>query len=216
MPRCTMTVPVSKPSRMYFARRSTRRTISPWILASKPRGMGQRRRRSRTLTAATRRPKRAGAMPRHVVSTSGSSGSRRLLDLGFFVSDVLAHDRIVFLGLHLVGMQTLGLRRRVIVPGAGRRDQFDFIAHERVSPWSLCPLNFDALGAQIRNDHVDAALFDRTQAARRDTQAHETLLGLQPKAMRVQIRQEAAPLAIVCMRNRISRFRALTRDLADS
>jgi hypothetical protein len=32
----------------------------------------------------------------------------------------------------------------------------------------------------------------------------------------VQIRQKAAPFAIVRVGNRITRFRALTRDLADS
>jgi len=44
---------------------------------------------------------------------------RRLLDLRFFVRDVLAHDRIEFLRFHLVGMQTLVLGGGVIVPGAG-------------------------------------------------------------------------------------------------
>jgi hypothetical protein len=43
---------------------------------------------------------------------------QELLDLRFFVGDVLAHDRIEFLDLHLIGMQTLVLRGRVVVPGA--------------------------------------------------------------------------------------------------
>ncbi len=83
-------------------------------------------------------------MPRRVVSTSGSSGVRRLgrglkdlwsralelLDLRFFVGDVFAHDRIEFLGFQLVRMQPLVLGRRVVVPGARGGNQFDFIAHE--------------------------------------------------------------------------------------
>src|SRR5580692_6967840 len=95
--------------------------------------MGQRRRRSRTTTSTTRRSSRAGAMPRLVVSTSGSSGvsqaRRALLDLRFFVRDVLAHDRIEFLGFQLVRMQALVLRGRIVMTGARRRDQFDFVAH---------------------------------------------------------------------------------------
>jgi hypothetical protein len=55
---------------------------------------------------------------------------QELLDLRFFVGDVLAHDGIEFLGLHLVRMQTLVLGGRVIVTGAGGGDEFDLIAHE--------------------------------------------------------------------------------------
>jgi hypothetical protein len=54
----------------------------------------------------------------------------RLLDLRFFVRDVLAHDRIEFLGFKFVRMQTLVLRGRVVMPGARRRNQFNFVAHE--------------------------------------------------------------------------------------
>ena len=44
---------------------------------------------------------------------------QELLDLRFFVGDVLAHDRIEFLRFHFVRMQTLVLRGRVVVSGAG-------------------------------------------------------------------------------------------------
>ena len=79
MPRCTMSVPVSEPISRYFARRSTRRTSRPRIALSIFASIGQRKRRSRTRNAATRLPTRAGAMPRRVVSTSGSSGRSYLI-----------------------------------------------------------------------------------------------------------------------------------------
>jgi hypothetical protein len=44
--------------------------------------------------------------------------ARGLLDLGFFVADVLAHDGIVLLRLHLLWMETLVLHRDIEVAGA--------------------------------------------------------------------------------------------------
>jgi hypothetical protein len=41
-----------------------------------------------------------------------------LLDLGLFVRDVLAHDRIVFLGFELLGVKTLVLHGHIEVAGA--------------------------------------------------------------------------------------------------
>jgi hypothetical protein len=134
----------------------------------------------------------------------------RLLDLRLFVRDVFARHRIEFIGFHLIRMQTLVLRGRVEMPGSGRRDQLDFIAHTESS------LNLDALGAEVGNDHVDAALFDGAQAARGHAQAHESFLGFQPKSVGMQIRQKTPTLAIVRMGNGVTRFRAFTRDLADS
>jgi len=79
-----------------------------------------------------------------------------------------------------------------------------------------CSLNLDALGAQIRNHHVHAAFLDGAQAASRHAQAQEALLRFRPEAVSMQIRQKAAPLAIVRVGNRITRFWAFARDLADS
>jgi hypothetical protein len=79
-----------------------------------------------------------------------------------------------------------------------------------------CSLNLDALGAQIRNHHVHTALLDGAQAASRHPQAQEALFRFRPEAVSVQIRQKTAPLAIVRVGNRITRFWAFTRDLADS
>src|ERR1700675_4632490 len=107
------------------------------MVASRLASMGQRKRRSRTTTTVTRLPMSAAEMPRRVVSSSGSSGmvqpppedSRGLLDLRFFVRDVLARHGIEFLGFHLVRMQPLVLRGRIEMTGTGGRDQLDFIAH---------------------------------------------------------------------------------------
>src|ERR1700693_5461716 len=77
-------------------------------------------------------------------------------------------------------------------------------------------LNLDALGAQIRNHHVHAALLDGAQAAGRHAQAQEALFRFGPEAVSMQIRQKAAALAIVRVGNRITRFGAFARDLADS
>jgi hypothetical protein len=77
-------------------------------------------------------------------------------------------------------------------------------------------LNLHALGAQVGYDHIDATLFNGAQAAGGNAQAHEALFALGPEAVSVQIRQKATALAIVRVRNRVARFGALARDLADS
>jgi hypothetical protein len=52
-----------------------------------------------------------------------------LLDLGFFVSDVLAHDRVELLDLHLIRVEALVLGRGVVMPRARGGYQLDFVAH---------------------------------------------------------------------------------------
>jgi hypothetical protein len=133
-----------------------------------------------------------------------------LFDLGFFVSDVLAHDGIEFLCLELVWVQALILGGRVVMTGAGGGNQFDLVAHVRA------PLNLDAFGSQIRDHDVHATLLDGAQSASAHAQADETLLGFRPKSVAMQIGQKAAALAIVRVRNRITRFGAFARDLANS
>jgi hypothetical protein len=78
------------------------------------------------------------------------------------------------------------------------------------------PLNLDALGSQVGDHDVHATLLNGAQTASTDTQADETLLGFRPKAVAMQIGQKAAALAIIRMRNRITRFGAFARDLANS
>jgi hypothetical protein len=84
---------------------------------------------------------------------------------------VLADDRIEFLRFHFVRVQTLVLRGRVVMAGAGRGDQFDFVTHD-------ASLNLGAFGTQVSNDYVDATLFNGAQATGRNPQAYETLLSL--------------------------------------
>jgi hypothetical protein len=78
------------------------------------------------------------------------------------------------------------------------------------------PLNLDAFGSQICDHYVDAALLNGAQTPGAHSQADETLLGFQPKSVAMQIGQKAAALAIVRVRNRITRFGAFARDLAYS
>src|ERR1700691_1957576 len=73
-----------------------------------------------------------------------------------------------------------------------------------------------ALAAQVRNHYIDATLLDGAQSARRHAQADPALFAFQPEAVRMQIRQKAAALSVVRVGNRVSGFRALARDLADS
>ena len=53
-----------------------------------------------------------------------------LLDLGFFVDDVLARDRIEFLHLNFIRGRALVLVRGIEMPGAGGRFEFDFFSHD--------------------------------------------------------------------------------------
>jgi hypothetical protein len=78
------------------------------------------------------------------------------------------------------------------------------------------PLNLDALGSQVSDHDVYAAFLNGAQTASAHAQTDKTLLGLQPKSVAMQIGQKAAALAIVRVRNRITRFGAFARDLANS
>ena len=130
-----------------------------------------------------------------------------LLDLRFLVLDVLAHDRVVFLDGHLVGVQALVLRRHVEMARTGGGQQFHFFAHG---------LDLLAFGPQVRDHGVDAVLFDGAQAARRNAQADPAALTLEPEALGVQVRQEAATLLVVGVGNAVADSNALARDLADA
>jgi hypothetical protein len=78
------------------------------------------------------------------------------------------------------------------------------------------PLNLDAFGSQVCDHDVHSALLNGAQTASAHAQADETLFGFQPKSVAMQIGQKAASLAIVRVRNRITRFGAFARDLANS
>ena len=51
-------------------------------------------------------------------------------------------------------------------------------------------LNLFAAGAQFGQNDVDATLIDNAHALGGDAQTHEALLGLDPEAMMLQVRQE--------------------------
>jgi hypothetical protein len=78
------------------------------------------------------------------------------------------------------------------------------------------PLNLQALGSQVGDHDLHAALLNGAQTASAHAQADETLLGFQPKSVAMQIGQKTPALAIVRVRNRITRFGAFARDLANS
>src|SRR5215469_13143705 len=73
-----------------------------------------------------------------------------------------------------------------------------------------------ALGAQLGDDLVDAFLLDGAHAAGRQTQRHPALLRLHPEALRMQVRQEAAALLVVGVRDAVTDGRLLAGDLADA
>src|SRR5690606_7219770 len=58
------------------------------------------------------------------------SSADQLLDLGFLVDHVLAHDRIVLLDLDLVGRGALVLVGGVEVAGTGAGHQTDQVTHD--------------------------------------------------------------------------------------
>src|ERR1700722_6235091 len=159
-------------------------------------------------------PDSARSMPRRVVSTSGNSGTAtaRLLDLGFLVRDVLAHERVELAHFHLVRMQALVLHRAVEMTGTGRREQFDFLAHGRPPLIS----DLDAAIAHSGQHRLQALLLDRAHGVGRDAQCHPARLALEPEALRVQIGQKTPTRAIVRMRDGIAAGGAFARDLTDA
>ena len=73
-----------------------------------------------------------------------------------------------------------------------------------------------ALLAQLGNDHIDALLLDGAHAMDGHAQGHPALFRLEPEALLVQVRQEAAPASIVRVRDAIARDGALASDFADA
>src|SRR5215467_223301 len=80
----------------------------------------------------------------------------------------------------------------------------------------LRPSELHALRAQLGDDLVDALLLDGAHAVGRQAQRHPALLGLEPEALRVQVRQEAAALLVVGVRDAIADGRLLASDFADA
>src|SRR5690242_3651596 len=77
-------------------------------------------------------------------------------------------------------------------------------------------LELVALGAQLGDDLVDALLLHGAHAAGRQPQADPALLGLEPEALRVQIRQEATALLVVSVGDSVTDGGSLAGDFADA
>src|SRR5215510_6139752 len=71
-------------------------------------------------------------------------------------------------------------------------------------------------GAEFRDHLFEAPLLDRAQSARRELERHPAAFALQPEALHVQVRQEAAALLDVRVGDLVAGARALSGDLADS
>src|ERR1700693_5961778 len=77
-------------------------------------------------------------------------------------------------------------------------------------------LELVALGAQLGDDLVDAALLDGAHAAGGQPQRHPALFRLDPEALRVQVRQKAPARLIVGVGDSIPHGRLLASDLANA
>jgi len=110
---------------------------------------------------------------------------------------VFANGRVVLLGFHLLGMQTLVLCHGVVMAATSTGDEFDFVTHISI----LRRLNALTIGTQVNENFLDTVLVDDAKALVRDAQTYETLLGFDPKTLVLQVRQEATTSFIMCVRN---------------
>src|SRR2546429_9801323 len=77
-------------------------------------------------------------------------------------------------------------------------------------------LELVALGAQLGEDLVDAALLDGAHAAGGQPQAHPALLRLDPETLRVQVGQKPPALLVVGVGDSVPHPRLLAGDLANA
>jgi hypothetical protein len=73
-----------------------------------------------------------------------------------------------------------------------------------------------AASTELFQNRLDATLIDNTHPLGGHAQRNETLLGLNPETMVVQVRQEAALGAILGVRNIVTGCGPLTRNLTDT
>src|ERR1700752_1687819 len=78
------------------------------------------------------------------------------------------------------------------------------------------PSELHAPRAQLGDDLVEALLLDGAHAAGGQAQRDPALLGLEPEALRVQVRQEAAPPLVVGVGDAVTDSRLLAGDFADA
>eukprot|EP00456_Euglypha_rotunda_P035864 TRINITY_DN2760_c0_g1_i18.p3 TRINITY_DN2760_c0_g1~~TRINITY_DN2760_c0_g1_i18.p3 ORF type:complete len:100 (+),score=9.50 TRINITY_DN2760_c0_g1_i18:119-418(+) len=73
-----------------------------------------------------------------------------------------------------------------------------------------------ALGTQVGDDLFDADLVDEPQRRVGHAQAHPPVLGLEPEATVLQVRQEATLGFVVGVGDIVPHHRAFARDLTDA
>src|SRR6056297_4004051 len=137
-----------------------------------------------------------------------------LLDLGFLVHYMLAHDRVVLLELELVRRVLLLLVGRVVMTRPGGGDELDLVAGATCHDES--PLNFLAGRAQICQHGVDAFLVDNAHSLGGEAQLHPAVLALNPETVAVQIGQRALLVTVIGVGNVVPDQRAFAGYLADS
>src|SRR3954454_18226955 len=130
-----------------------------------------------------------------------------LLELGFFVDDVLARLGIVLLDLDLIGRGALVLGGGIEVAGAGRGFELDLLAHGLV---------LSLAGLDLGEHGIDAELVDAAESGGGPAQPHPAALALEPEAAVMQVGLERADGLVVGVRDVVALHRLLAGDLADS
>jgi hypothetical protein len=131
-----------------------------------------------------------------------------LLQLGFFVFDVLTCDGIELFDDELFAHRLLVLGRRVEMAGASGRFEFDFFTHD------LSPFELDgAFSAKICEHCIDTVFINQADRSGGEAQTHEAVLALNPEAAALQIREETAFGFVVSVRNVVSHHRLFAGDL---
>ena len=114
-----------------------------------------------------------------------------LLDLAFFIDDVLTHDGVILFDFHLLRRVLLVLVGRVEVTGARGGVQANLVS-SALGHGSNPPLNLLATRPQVGENGVDAFLVDDPQALGGDAQFHPTVLTFHPETVAVKVGQEAS------------------------
>src|SRR5512139_588840 len=133
-----------------------------------------------------------------------------LLQLGFFVGNVLARNRIKFLDLDFFGSGALVLGGGIEMTCTSTGFQFDFFTHDSYS------LDLFAASAHFKQHGIDTILVDRAQTGIGQAQGHVATLALYPQTTTLQIWQETTLGFVVRVRHIIAHSGALTSYLTDA
>jgi hypothetical protein len=116
-----------------------------------------------------------------------------LLDLTFFVHDVLAYDGIVLFHFKFVRRGALVFVRGIKMSGTSGGIHSDFLSHGN------SPLNDFTARADIGQYLFNSVLVNYTHSLARNPQGHETFFRGQPETMLVQVGQKTTPGTILGM-----------------